>query len=439
MDVVPELKITDRGIPMIKKDLFYGWYIVGACFLFCLLFAGAGFYSFSIFIKPIEAEFGWSRSAISLTMSIYLLTAGLIGPVAGKFVQKYGPKRVMMVGAFAAGVCFMAVSQTRSLTYFYCSYTLLAIAVSGIGIVPLSSLLSNWFDDKRGTAIGLSMVGISFGGMVLSPIIGAVTAVWGWKVSFLGVGLMVWIVALPLLIWVVKDTPAEMGLNPDGRAGDGNPQCHSGVGDYQFKGWPAPLVFRTGAFWCISLSFFLAPFAQMGLLQHQVPMIMNSGISDAMASAALGVTAGVGGLGKLSFGRLSESMRFKNVVLLCFGLQALSIVVLLHADSPAMVWLYAVMFGFSMGGIVVLMPLVVGHYWGLHSYGVLLGAIWLGNAAGGSAGTYVSGLIYDYLGSYHYAMYLFLASYILAITVFFSAGSPKKMEGQAISIQEVGS
>ncbi|MBS0014370.1 MAG: hypothetical protein KFF46_10405, partial [Desulfobacterales bacterium] len=175
--------------------------------------------------------------------------------------------------------------------------------------------------------------------------------------------------------------------------------------------------------------FFLAPMAQMGVLQHQVPLIMDTGMSHAYASAALGVTAGVGGLGKLSFGKMADTWPFQYVILICFGLQTLSVLFLLTTQTPAGVWVYAVCFGFSMGGVIVLLPLVVGHFWGLLSYGVLLGVLWVANAFGGAAGTFVSGLIYDWTGSYNNALYLFAAAYLAAIAAFFAAGRPGSASG----------
>ena len=411
---------------MAHNKIFYGWYIVAACFMLCFLFAGAGFYSFSIFIKPIEDEFGWARSAIALTMSIYLIVGGLMGPVFGKLIQQYGPNRVMNISAFCAGACFMLVSLTNALWYFYTMYALLAMSVCGIGVIPSSSLLANWFDNRRGTAMGISMVGISAGGLLLAPCVAMVSTVYGWKTAFFGIGLLVWCVALPVINLVIKNHPSEMGLRPYGMQQGHETNLvanRTEVGDDY--GWPSNVVFRSKSFWCIFISFFLAPFAQMGVLQHQVPMIMDAGTTEAMAATVLGVTAGIGGLGKLSFGRITESWPFRYVVLLCFGLQGLAVIILLYARSTLMVWLYAVIFGFSMGGVVVLMPLVVGHFWGLISYGVLLGAIWVANSLGGSLGTYISGLIYDHWGNYEYALYLFVTAYILSIVTFFLAGKPR--------------
>ncbi|RJQ82435.1 MAG: MFS transporter [Desulfobacteraceae bacterium] len=412
---------------MPASKLFYGWYVVGACFCLCFLFAGAGFYSFSIFIKPIESEFGWSRSAVSLTMSIYLVVGGLAGPLHGRLVQRYGPRRIMTLSAVASGACFLLVGLTRSLWYLYLVYALLAVAVCGMGIIPISTLLSNWFDKRRGTAIGMAMVGISAGGLLLAPCVGAVNAAWGWKASFLGIGLLVWVLALPMTIWVIRDRPAQAGAAAQSLPGQGD----GSVGGVYTRidvsiGWRAEAVLRSRSFWCIFIAFFLAPLAQMGVLQHQVPLIMDSGASESLAAAALGLTAGVGGLGKLSFGRISETWPFHYVVLLCFGLQAVAILILLHTHAAITVWVYAVVFGFSMGGVVVLLPLVVGHFWGLLSYGVILGMLFIANSLGGALGTYASGLLYDFLGDYRQALHLFAAAYVIAIIAFFAAGKPKR-------------
>jgi len=412
-------------LAMMYKKIYYGWYMVAVCFLLCFLFAGAGFYSFSIFIKPIEAEFGWSRSAISLTMSIYLVLGGLMGPVVGRVLQQYGPRKVMRAGAFFAGISFMLVSLTQSLWYFYATYALLALSISHMAVIPVSSLLANWFDKRRGTAVGIAMVGISAGGLLLAPFVGWVTVHFGWKYAFLGIGLIVWTTALPAIHFFVRDKPSDIGAFVNGASGLKSVEKEKNELSFDMVGGvPAHQVLKSRSFWCIFLAFFLAPFSQMGVLQHQVPIIMDSGISGAMATAALGVTAGVGGIGKLSFGRLSEILPFRYVVLICFGLQALGVVLLINTHTVIALWLYVILFGFSMGGVVVLIPLVVAHYWGLVSYGVLLGIVWAANAIGGACGTYSSGLLYDVLGNYEYALYLFILAYIVSILIFFAAGKP---------------
>ena len=420
---------------MLKTKIFYGWWVVAACFVLCFLFAGAGFYSFSIFIKPLEIEFGWDRAAISLTMSIHFVIGGLMGPFIGKLTQNYGPKKVMTLAAIGSGACFLLVSLTRALWYFYVIYALLALMLCGIGVVPISSLLAIWFDKRRGTATGAALVGIAAGGMLLAPLLGWITTRFGWQASYVFLGLLVWAVALPVIQFVIKGNPAELGLAPDGddlRFSVNKAEDH--ILENDLAGWPSNAALRSRTFWCLAASFFLAPMAQLGVLQHQVPLIIDAGVSPATAATALGLTAGIGGLGKLSFGRFSEIMPFRYVVTLCFGLQALAVLVLSNISSMAMLWLYVAIFGFSMGGVVVLLPLAVGHYFGLTSFGILLGILWMINAMGGAIGTYASGLIYDYTGTYQFALYLFIAAYLVAISGILLAGKPMPDDKQKTKI-----
>ena len=416
---------------------FYGLWVVAGCFVLLFLFAGAGFYSFSIFIKPLESDFGWSRSAISLAMSIYMMVHGLAGPFVGHATETYGARRVMTFFALLSGAAFVLVSFTASLWYFYLAYTLLSLSTTGIGFIPVSSVLARWFVRRRGTAIGFAMLGISVGGLVMAPVVGLIISEFGWRTAFVLLGLLVWLLALPVTLLVIKGSPGEIGLLPDGDEPEAaeapgphpRPAVRDPSPDAEEAGWPLQAAVRTRPFFWIAATFFLAPVAQMGMLQHQVPLIVEAGIAEAMAPTALGLTAGLGGLGKLSFGRISEMVPFRYAAMLCFGLQALGILVLFTAQSVAMVWIYVAIFGFAMGGVIVLVPLVVAHFFGLAAFGVIMGTLSLILALGNASGALISGLIYDLLGGYHYAMLAYMCLYVLATFSIFLAGRPREYAG----------
>ena len=308
-------------------------------------------------------------------MSIYMIVHGIAGPFVGHATETYGPRKVMTLSALLSGLCFILVSFVSSLWSFYLAYTLLSLATTGIGFIPVSSVLARWFVRRRGTAIGFAMVGIAAGGLVMAPVVGLIITHFGWRAAFVLMGLLVWLLALPVTLFVIKGSPAELGLLPDGdEPGAGAaPDPHappSSAGSTSptagaEEGWPLRAAVRTSTFFWIAAAFFLGPVAQMGMLQHQVPLIVEAGISQAMAATALGLTAGLGGLGKLCFGRISEVVPFRYAIMLCFGLQALGVLVLFNAQSIAMVWVYVGIFGFAMGGVIVLLPLAVGHFFGL--------------------------------------------------------------------------
>lgn len=414
-----------------KDGVFYGLWIVAGCFVLLFLFSGAGFYSFSIFIKPLEDYFGWSRAAISLTMSIYMIVSGLTGPLVGHLIETYGPKKVMPLFALGAGACYILVSFTPALWFFYMAYSLLSIASSGIGFIPVSSILARWYIRRRGTAIGFAMVGIAVGGLVMAPLVGQITLHFSWRVSFIFLGFLIWSIALPVTLFVIKGSPSELGLMPDGDQAEqvetfgpvpGPEKVASTGGE---EGWPLMAVLRTRSFLWIAATFFLAPLAQMGVLQHQVPLIVEAGISQTTAATAMGLTAGFGGLGKLSFGRISELLPFHYAAMLCFGLQAFGVFILLNAQSMSVVWFYVMIFGFAMGGVIVLLPMVVSQFYGLASFGVIVGFVSLIQAVGCASGALISGLFYDYMGGYHYALIMYICIYLMAIITIFMAGKPK--------------
>jgi sugar phosphate permease len=416
-----------------KRRLFYGYWVVAGSFALLFLFAGAGFYSFSIFIMPLEDEFGWSRSAVMLAMSIYMILHGVTGPFVGHWTETYGPRRVMTIFALLSGVAFVLVSFTFSLWYFYLAYAVLSIATTGIGFIPISSVLARWFVRNRGTAIGFSMVGIATGGLVMAPLVGAIIPRFGWRGAFVFMGALVWVVALPVTLLVMKGNPAEMGLLPDGdlpdaeRASDAQATwTDAGGTEPAEKGWPLGAAMRSGTFFWLAATFFIGPLAQMGMLQHQAPLTVEAGFPRELASTAVGLTAGLGGLGKLFFGWVSDKIPIRNTVMLCFGLQAVSVLVLLNAGSMATVWVYVALFGFSMGGMIVLLPLMVSHFFGLTNFGAIMGMVSLVLALGNAVGAVLSGVIYDSLGSYHYAMITYICLYATAAFCIALAGRPRE-------------
>lgn len=357
-----------------------------------------------------------------------MLIHGLVGPFVGHLVETYGPKKIMTFFALVAGAAFILVSFTQSLWFFYMAYALLSFGTTGIGFIPVSSVIARWFSRRRGTATGFAMVGLSAGGLVLAPLVGLINAHFDWRFAFIFLGLLVWVLALPVTLFVVKGRPSEIGLLPDGEEIPETPDPDSAASvdlSMEEEGWPLREAIRTREFFWIAATFFLAPLAQMGMLQHQVPMIIESGISEATAATALGLTAGLGGLGKLSFGRISEIIPFRYASMLCFGLQALGVFALFNAQSTTLIWVYVLIFGFAMGGVIVLLPLSVGHFFGLASFGVIMGAISMVQAFGTAFGALLSGLIYDYLGSYHYAMITYMILYLSAATAIFLAGKPR--------------
>jgi len=241
---------------------------------------------------------------------------------------------------------------------------------------------------------------------------------------------------LPVTLFIIKGSPRDMGLLPDNDLPEAvtidSPADDLSALDAQLeRGWPLKAALKSRFFWAVVATFILAPAAQMGVLQHQMPLVTGIGVSGTVAAAALGFTAGLGGIGKLSFGRISELVPVQYVALFCFGLQALGVLILYHASSMVSVWAYVFTFGFAMGGNIVLLPIVVGHYVGLASFGVIMGVVTFFQALGSGSGAIISGLVYDYTGSYEIALQLYIGLYLLAIVAIFLAGRAREFQPDA--------
>lgn len=401
------------------KKVFYGWWNVAAMFPAMLVHAGAAFYVFGIFYKPLFAEFGWNRVQVAGAITIYLLTVGLSAPLIGRLADLYRPKKVIITGAVTAGIAFALLSRIDALWQFYFLYLVLGLSFSACGAVPVNTAITNWFTRKRGMAIGIAMAGVSLGAFTITPA-GAYILAWaGWRAVYLFLAVVTVVLVVPPMLLAMRNTPQELGLLPDGdipgsvmsnpAAAGQNPIPHETGAD-----WTLGTASRTAVFWLICLSFYLIYFGVGAVLQHQIMFLTDMGIPLTAAAVALGVTGLIGGIGKIVIGLICDRFSPKRVTAFCFALQALGILILLFAKSMAMVWVFAVVFGFSMGGQLALQPIIVGYFFGLRSFGTIYGIVLMAGAVGTATGPILAAMIYSAAGSYFYAFSSCVAAALMA-------------------------
>jgi len=411
-----------------RLKIFYGWLVVFSMFMTLLVHAGAGFYVFGIFYKPLAEEFGWDLASISLAMTVYMLTMGLTAPIMGRMTDRFGEKTVILTGALIAGTGLLLLSRTTSLGEFYFLYFVVGLGFSGCGIIPASSAITNWFAKKRGIAIGLAMAGVSVGAFTITLAAGYIMAGNGWRFAYCFLGILSLVLVIPLVLLVMKNTPQEIGLLPDGGPsayGEGTGRVTpktSCIAD--LEGWTAGMAIRNQSFWLIALGFFLIFFSIGAVLQHEVNYLTDMGISRLVAASALAFTGGFGGLGKISFGYLADRVSPKNVAILSFAMQAAGIIILIFATSMTSFWAFAFIFGFAMGGQIALQPLIIADLFGLASFGTIYGIVTLAAASGTALGPVLAGLVYDLSGSYFWVFWSCAATSLGATILVFLARRP---------------
>ena len=406
--------------------------MIGALVLALMISSGTGFYCFGIFMEPVREDFNWTKAQVTWIITIYWIVSGLAAPVLGKLIDIHGPRKVMLMTATLNGACLLALSAVNSLWQFYLAYGVKAVAHAGIGLVAIGSIVSKWFVKKRGRATGFATTGIGLGGLFLAPLAGFLIPIAGWRSVYLVLGVLLWVLVIPAVALIIRSTPEEMGLLPDG---EDNLDNKNGV-DFKTvegnrsqpitppKGMSLSQAMGTPTYWLIAASFFMVPAAVFGTLAHQTSYIESIGISREAASMALGFTAGMGILGKIFFGILAERIKVRYAAMLCFGIQTIGVFILMMTGSMGMVWLFVIVFGFSMGGMATLQPLVIMNFFGTASIGAILGSIALIFALGAASGPLVAAYIYDFFNNYFWAFLIYIIAYLFGILLIYITPRP---------------
>ncbi len=411
-----------------KHRLFHGYWILVVAFLYLFAFSGCGVGVFSLFVTPLQSDFGWGRGEIMVAFTLFFLLTGVAAPFIGGLVDRYGVRGVISTGAGVIGLGFVSLTRLESLWHLYLAYTFIGAGMAAIGQVPSSALVANWFKKRRGTAIGVMSTGIGTGILVLAPVIGGyVIPNLGWRVAYLALAVLAWAL-IPLTLFIVKTKPEEMGLHPDGNetsASIGAPEATLS----DFKGLSLKMVLGTTAFWLMAVSFFINGIGSMGVIQNQVPHLQDIGFPLSQAASAL-TGLGIGSaVGKFFFGWLCDRIPAKHAFAISIFLLIIGTAILMNlkAASPmAIIWLYAVVNGLGNGGWLPTMSMLVNVNFGLSSYGVIMGMISLAQAIGAAAGPLVAGYMYDTMDTYTLAFTIFLVSFFIAIAAILAVRRPRK-------------
>jgi MFS family permease len=385
-----------------RPPLFYGWYIVATCFFIGFLTVGAR-NAFGIFVIPMSTEFDWNRTTISLAAATGFLVNGITQPFLGHIFDRYGARRVILIGLVVIGIATFSLSFTFHFLYLAFVFGfVLSTALSSASVTNTLALTSRWFRRKRATAMGFTSAGSQAGGMLLVPFAMYLLQATNWRVTWAALGLITLLLAAPLAYMFIRNDPADMGLQPDGdpepSGNDPNIAAENPRGLYEVDGWRE--AFRSPPMWQLSSAYVVCGITTGLISTHFVPLAIDRGVSPSMAATIFGMMTGLNALGGIMAGILSDRFPRKNILAAVYFTRGVAYLLLVVIPGSMGLWAFALVAGFSWLASVPLTSSLTADVYGLRALGAISGVVFLCHQIGSFAMILLGGYLYDVTGSY---------------------------------------
>jgi MFS family permease len=359
--------------------------------------------AFGVFVVPMSEKFSWSRSTISLAAALGFLVNGLSQPFVGRLFDTLGGRKVILASLATFGVTTILLATTFHILFLILVFgVIMSIAWSGTSLTTTSALLSRWFQRKRATVLSLSTAGASAGGLLLVPLAMTVLQRTDWRLTWVALGVLVFVVALPLAYAFLQDDPTDLGLLPDGEqpAADSSQVNSTGAAPGPLEAATWRVALRSWPFWQLSGAYCVCGFTTAILTTHFIPYAIDRGVAPSTAAIALGVMNGLNVVGIIVMGTLADRCGRKNLLALVYAGRGGAYALLLLAPDPWSLWGFAAIAGFSYWATAPLTTSLTADVYGLKALGTLSGVTFLVHQVGGAASIQFAGLMRDLTGSY---------------------------------------
>jgi MFS family permease len=402
--------------PPIALPFYYGWFVVGLCFLTTLTSAGVRS-SPSVLIHPLEGEFGWSRTLIASALSMNLLLFGIAAPISGFLIDRYGPRKVMLGSLL---LLIVGVSGTMVMTQFWQFFLVWGIIVGlgagGVGSVLTATVGNRWFIAKRGLALGILGSASSTGQIIFLPFFMAMIAYAGWRMGSMTL-IAVAMILLPLIYLFMRDDPSAVGLEPYG-ANDSKAATAGGA--TSLRGMSAKNATITAkevlghpTFWLLCGSFFVCGGTANGLIgTHLIPHEIEMGIPEVAAASILGIMGALNMVGTIFSGWMVDRVQPHKWLALVYALRGVSLLLLPFLKDFKGLILFAVIYGLDWFATVPPSMAITADTFGRQNVGKVYGWIFMSHQIGAAIMASAAAAMRDYLGEYNTA---FLAAGFIAM------------------------
>ena len=351
------------------RRIFYGWYVA----IGCGIGLGCGMASiltstFPIFLKPLNAEFGWTRPQLFGALTVTLLVVTGAAPFFGAFVDRFGARRLILIGLLLeAAVLASFALQTASLPLFYVRYIALAVLALGTTHVGFARVITLWFDRRRGLALGIMLAGLGVGNMVWPLLTQWAIETWGWREAYLLLAGVIVVIGFSVVALLVRESPQAMGLEVDGLPAS----SMQGSATRPNYGMERREALRTSTFWLMLIAFTLIGASISSVQAHMVPLLISRGVDDRLAASVFSALGGALVVGRLAAGWLMDRV-FAPHVALAFLLGPIVAIAMLAAGvSGPLAFVAGTLTGLAVGAEIDVTTYLASRYFGLRNFSAI--------------------------------------------------------------------
>jgi len=409
------------------SDLYYGWRMVAVGSILRILGGGLYFYGFSVFFLPLSQDLGLNRAATSLVFSLARAQGAFEGPIAGYFMDRHGPRPLMIMALLMTGVGHMLLSGVNSYVTLLLVYMGVVSLSFHAGFMDAPMLIANtWFIRKRTMAMAIISGSIGIGGFIFTPILSAAVHAFGWRQAAFGCGVAFLVIGIPLAL-LVRRSPESMGLLPDG---DPLVTEHTSRHDGQTPSdeevnFSLARALRTSSFWFLTCATAIRVIILSAINVHYVALMVWKGLDQQRAAVFLAAQAFMAVPSHLLFGWIGDRLNKPRLMAACMLLATLSMILLMQVKSELAILLFTALFSVVESTFPVNWS-TVGEYFGRKNFAKIRGSMSFVSTWGSVFGPVIAGAIYDHTRSYEILIWSSAALLLVASLLYALVKKPAR-------------
>ena len=415
--------------PAASPHLFYGWRVVAVCFAAAVFTWGFGVFGASVYLSEVTRSQGWSVALVSGGVTVFYLTNVLALTTIGGIIDRFGPRQIFIAGALALGLGVAGIGQVAAPWQLYAAFAVMGLGYAALSLTGISATLAPWFERHQGRSVAIALTGASVGAMLVVPLLVLAIDRFGFAAAVLGGGCLTAVVMVPLAAVVLRSRhPRELGLEPDGGA-----LAAPSPGAAQLappSGWTRKTAIATPALWTAAVGFALGLLVQVGFLTHHVklaePVLGVTG-----AGWLVGATGLAALLGRLLLARVADRVDVRRYTAGVLALQAVVLALLALVPGAAMLIGASLAYGFCLGQITTLSPIVVRREFGAASFGAIYSVAATVTQFSSAFGPALYGVLRDLFGGYGPVLCIAAAVELTAMATVLAGRPPSRPDGRA--------